>query len=47
MENIDQTIRNIIGGANTTYYWGVLHEILRRMEECDTTEIAKFIKPDM
>ena len=22
MENIDQTIRNIIGGANTTYYWG-------------------------
>lgn len=47
MENIDQTIRNIIGGANTTYYWGVLHEILRRMEKCDTTEIAKFIKPDM
>lgn len=47
MENIDHTIRNIIGGANTTYYWGVLHEILRRMEECDTTAIAKFIKPNM
>lgn len=33
MKNIDQTIRNIIGGANTTYFWGVLHEVLRRKEK--------------
>ncbi len=32
MKNIDQTIRNIIGGANTSYFWGVLYEVLRRME---------------
>lgn len=34
MKNIDQTIRDIIGGANTTYFWGILHEVLRRKEEC-------------
>ena len=33
MKNIDQTIRDIIGGANTTYFWGVLREVLRRKEE--------------
>lgn len=32
MNNISQTIRNIIGGCNATYYWGVLHEVLRRKE---------------
>ncbi len=34
MKNIDQTIRDIIGGANTTYFWGILREVLRRKEEC-------------
>lgn len=54
MKNIDQTIRDIIGGANTTYFWGILREVLRRKEECskypsqisiDSSLIAKYIKP--
>lgn len=53
MKNIDQTIRDIIGGANTTYFWGVLREVLRRKEECskypsqiniDSSLVAKYIK---
>ena len=53
MKNIDQTIREIIGGANTTYFWGVLREVLRRKEECskcplqtniDNSLITKYIK---
>lgn len=53
MKNIDQTIRDIIGGANTTYFWGVLREVLRRKEECskwplqtniDNSLITKYIK---
>lgn len=53
MKNIDQTIRDIIGGANTTYFWGVLREVLRRKEECsksplqidiDNNLIEKYIK---
>lgn len=52
MENINQTIRDIIGGANTTYYWGVLREILRRKEEYSVSLqidklIAKYIKPNI
>lgn len=55
MKNIDQTIRNIIGGANTTYYWGVLREVLRRKEEyyfkketiskLTSIDIKKYITP--
>lgn len=37
MKNIDQTIEDIIGGANTTYFWGVLHEVLQRKEEYRTS----------
>lgn len=53
MENINETIIKIIGGANTTYFWGVLREVLRRKEECskypsqiniDSSLIAKYIK---
>ena len=53
MKNIDQTIRDIIGGANTTYFWGVLREVLRRKEKCnkcpsqtniDNSLITKYIK---
>lgn len=53
MKNIDQTIRDIIGGANTSYFWGVLREVLRRKEECskypsqiniDNSLITKYIK---
>lgn len=53
MKNIDQTIRDIIGGANTTYFWGVLREVLRRKERCDkypsqtnidNSPITKYIK---
>lgn len=56
MKNIDQTIRDIIGGANTTYFWGVLREVLRRKEEynkCplqtnkDNRLITKYIKSGM
>lgn len=54
MRNIDQTIRDIIGGANTTYFFGILREVLRRKEECskypsqiniDSSLIKKYIKP--
>ena len=38
MTNIDQTIRDIIGGANTTYYWGILREVLRRKEEYSASQ---------
>lgn len=38
MTNIDQTIRDIIGGANTTYYWGILREVLRRKEEYNASQ---------
>lgn len=38
MKNIDQTIRDIIGGANTTYFWGILREVLRRKEECSKSQ---------
>lgn len=53
MKNIDQTIRDIIGGANTTYFWGVLREVLRRKEkynksyqqtDIDNRLIGKYIK---
>lgn len=56
MKNIDQTIRDIIGGANTTYFWGVLREVLRRKEEynkcplqtnIDNRLITKYIKSGM
>ncbi len=30
--NIDGSIRSVIGGANSTYYWAVLREVLLRME---------------
>lgn len=39
MKNIDQTIRDIIGGANTTYYWGVLREVLKRKEEYSASQL--------
>lgn len=38
MTNIDQNIRDIIGGANTTYYWGILREVLRRKEEYSASQ---------
>ncbi len=57
MNNISQTIRNIIGGCNATYYWGVLHEVLRRKENHLTEnnitstpksiDIQKYINPDI
>lgn len=33
MSNIDKEIRDIIGGVNSTYYWAVLNEVLRRLEK--------------
>ena len=57
MKNIDKTIRDIIGGANTTYYWGVLREVMQRKEEYNITgnttsqltsiDIKKYIKTDV
>lgn len=32
MKNINDSIREIIGGANTTYYWAILREVLLRIE---------------
>ncbi len=32
INNINDAIREVIGGANTTYYWAVLREVLLRME---------------
>ena len=31
MDRINETIREIIGGANTTYYWAILREVVYRM----------------
>lgn len=55
IRNIDTEIKNIIGGANTTYYWGILHEVLQRMEkylsnstnELRISDITKYIKPEL
>lgn len=33
MSNINDEIRVIIGGVNSTYYWAVLNEVLRRLEK--------------
>ncbi|WP_300791089.1 AAA family ATPase [uncultured Bacteroides sp.] len=33
-----EPIREIIGGGSPSYYWGVLHEVLRRKEKCNITE---------
>lgn len=33
MSNINDEIRDIIGGVNSTYYWAVLNEVLRRLEK--------------
>ncbi|WP_297070249.1 AAA family ATPase [uncultured Duncaniella sp.] len=33
--NINNTIRDTIGGCNASYFWAVLHEILRRKEEAE------------
>lgn len=32
IDNIDKSIREVIGGANTSYYWGILREVLQRRE---------------
>lgn len=57
MNNISQTIRNIIGSCNATYYWGVLHEVLRRKENhltennitntLKSIDIQKYITPGL
>lgn len=39
MTNIDSSIRNVIGGANSSYYWAVLHEVLLRMEKGHDSKI--------
>lgn len=31
MDRINETIREVIGGANTTYYWAILREVVYRM----------------
>lgn len=33
LTNIDSVIRDIIGGCNSTYYWAVLREVVRRIKE--------------
>jgi len=38
MKNIDDSIREIIGGANTTYYWAILREVLLRIEAKKTKQ---------
>ena len=39
--NINGSIRDIIGGANTTYYWAVLREVLHRMKQNTNFEIGQ------
>ncbi len=56
IKNINQSIREIIGGASSSYYWGVLREVLKRKEEysisqiqidAENSSIVKYIKSDI
>ena len=33
LTNIDSVIRNVIGGCNSTYYWAVLREVVKRIKQ--------------
>ena len=41
MTNIEKSIREVIGGCDITYYWAVLHEVLRRLEYGQKTQNQK------
>lgn len=45
MDNIDKAIKEVIGGANTTYYWAVLHEILSRMKAKSQEPLVQRVDP--
>ena len=39
LTTIDSVIRNVIGGCNSTYYWAVLREVVRRIKQVKTNYI--------
>lgn len=44
LTNIDSVIRDIIGGCNSTYYWAVLREVVKRTKQVEKDYVFIIVK---